>query len=58
MSKEETKKPKTPMKYLIENLNDNSDFLKEFKGLDLKDKADLKEYAKKEMDAKASTTAD
>ena len=53
MSKEEPKRPMTPMKYLIENLNDNNDFLKEYKGLDPKDKEELKEYAKEEMDAKA-----
>ena len=53
MSKEEPKRPMTPMKYLIENLNDNNDFLKEYKGLDPKDKDELKEYAKEEMDAKA-----
>ena len=53
MSAEKTKTPLTPMKYLIENLNDNNDFLKEYKGLDNKDKEELKEYAKEEMDAKA-----
>ena len=53
MSEEKTKTPLTPMKYLIENLNDNNDFLKEYKGLDNKDKEELKEYAKEEMDAKA-----
>ena len=53
MSAEKTKTPLTPMKYLIENLNDNNDFLKEYKSLDNKDKDELKEYAKEEIDAKA-----
>ena len=52
MSKEEPKRPMTPMKYLIENLNDNNDFLKEYKSLNAKDKEELKEYAKEEMDVK------
>lgn len=42
----------TPLKYLINNLNENNDFLKEYKSLDEKDKKELQEYAKEEMDAK------
>ena len=57
MSAEKTKTTLTPMKYLIENLNDNNDFLKEYKSLDNKDKDELKEYAKEEIDAKAEAEA-
>ena len=45
----------TPLKYLINNLNENNDFLKEYKSLDEKDKKELQAYAKEEMDAKKET---